>query len=209
VDHPGITNGETIAVCCGGKSSAWPVISFAVIIIIKSQSLITKIIDPSTRLTSNVPRLHPSKEVQLLNLIMARLIRSGPYAHIFPPPYIGELSLQANQLRLCKFSQDKIYSILGLLPPQFSASITQTNYTQSIERFYTQVIKSFARFFESLHIICYAQHSDIESEMPTWTPDWRKRHRHLLCSNMAPDTQLKRHSVVFKRFRLSSQKTFH
>lgn len=101
---------------------------------------------------------------------------------------------------MCTFPHDKIYSILGLCSP-LASTIMHPNYSQPVQKIYSQVVKYFAEGIGSLDLLAYSQYSDSMSDLPSWTPDQRQPPRMLPFNLIVSDSISEWHFAALRRFR--------
>jgi hypothetical protein len=185
---------------CGKKSISWQIISLAIFTAMRMTYDIEQIIDLSTNPPSKVPPLHHHHRTRLSFLVWNRLNRSTSDSELLSTSIFEEGYLMASQLALCKFPHDKIYAILGLCSP-LASTIMHPNYSQPVQKLYSQVVKSFAEGIGSLDLLAYSQYSDSVFDLPSWTPDWRQRPRMLPYNEkVVSKSQTKWHSAALRRF---------
>ncbi|KAK5661868.1 hypothetical protein OQA88_9976 [Cercophora sp. LCS_1] len=83
--------------------------------------------------------------------------------------------------RLASDPRDKLFGILGILPPEIRADF-RADYTLSTKEVYTEIVDYIIKTTESLNIICDAHHPGYPTaahSLPTFVPDW---------SNVAPSS---------------------
>jgi hypothetical protein len=85
--------------------------------------------------------------------------------------------LTANVMRGCSLPQDKIFSVLGLLPDALREAI-RPNYHDPVEKIFRDVVKAHVNVTGWLNITCHSQYSPRSpAEYPSWMPNWMRTSR--------------------------------
>lgn len=169
---------------CGKKLAVWSVISLAIEVVQTTLPAVADLINDSEPHRSwNYDGGIPYKWslFDLRNALGCRVTHSSKKAldaNLVWPSIAVLGFLRISQFRHCLFDHDKIYSILGLVPPAVSSRISKPNYQLPFEQVYTEMVQAYVYGTQSLNIICYSQYSDIPAtSLPSWVPDWRWRDR--------------------------------
>lgn len=87
--------------------------------------------------------------------------------------------LRTSQNRLCLYQEDKIYSILGLVPLKVYSKIPKPSYgQQTVQQVYMQMVRAYVQGTRNLDIICLSHHTDKQNPaLSSWTPDLRRNER--------------------------------
>jgi hypothetical protein len=79
-------------------------------------------------------------------------------------------------------ARDRIYSVLGLITARDRKLVGDPEYTTSVERLYSKIVRSYWDEYGSLDIICFVHifsryegdvYTGWNNAVPSWTPDWR------------------------------------
>ncbi|KAH8674354.1 heterokaryon incompatibility protein-domain-containing protein [Tricladium varicosporioides] len=85
--------------------------------------------------------------------------------------------ITANIGRKSLYPQDKIFSVLGLLPRDVARSI-KPDYDNPSHKVLKEAVQAFIKVTGSLNIICSSQYSPWQEEMfPSWIPNWERPFR--------------------------------
>ncbi|KAK3315720.1 heterokaryon incompatibility protein-domain-containing protein [Apodospora peruviana] len=82
--------------------------------------------------------------------------------------------LTNNTSRGCSLPHDKIYSVIGILPPPLRDAI-QPDYSLPALEMYKRAVQACIRTTGWLNIICHSQYSEwYPPSHPSWLPDWTR-----------------------------------
>ncbi|EEU33466.1 uncharacterized protein NECHADRAFT_98482 [Fusarium vanettenii 77-13-4] len=136
---------EKSVVQCGGDQVPWPVLRRAIICLFLKKS------GPPTG--------------------MVRQLRYAMDCTQFLRGMSVDRLLQMSSFRACSDPRDKIYGMLSVMPPNFTARI-RADYSLSVEAVYSDVFLSYTRHFKRLTLL--QQCSRIDAAWPSWVPFWKE-----------------------------------
>lgn len=84
-------------------------------------------------------------------------------------------------LRLCRHREvtdpkDKVYAGLGMLTRTMAKSLSEVDYSLTVEDLYARTARDCILGSNSLHVLCNVYHTEaslMSSKIPSWAPDWR------------------------------------
>ena len=88
-------------------------------------------------------------------------------AEVFPMSMLLDLSRSKG----CAESRDKVYGLLGLTAPQFSASV-KVDYSLPVERVYKDTFLAHASITQRLELLKHCDAAKRNIDGPSWVPDW-------------------------------------
>ena len=173
-----VVMGKTVAVLCGTQLASWPVVHLASrtaaltyqdVQNLRSIELLKPSNDP-TRVLCEWPRYRSilSNGTCIMRQFKKMLDRGQVIHSRLLPQFF-----RATRSRLGKYEHDKVYSILGLLPPMVQEALGTPNYKLGVERVYIKLVEAYVYGTQSLDIMCFSDHTDTQNpNLPSWTPDW-------------------------------------
>jgi hypothetical protein len=184
---------QLVVVCCGKKLKPWSIINMAALVAADAYPMVHELINARPSLQYEWQAHHRN---QITNLVQFRESRTQQDPRNTIARQNNKIVVQrakgvskcliANRMRECSFPQDKVFSVLGLLPKAFQQAI-QPDYSQSVEKVFTEVAKAYVEISGCLNIICYSHHSRWHpKQYPSWMPDWTKVPRMTVFVDRAP-----------------------
>jgi hypothetical protein len=159
------------------KSATWPVFQVAIEVAIHTDHTVEKLINTALQLDPSESNLWPSLKRCSFGITSARRNKTGVEITSIQSSQAIIFWLRISQEKSCMFQQDKIYSVLGLIPFRVRAMV-EPNYSLPHRKVYSQLVEAFALGKHSLNIICHSEHTDTQDDQfPSWIPDWRRKQR--------------------------------
>ncbi|KAK3316604.1 heterokaryon incompatibility protein-domain-containing protein [Apodospora peruviana] len=82
--------------------------------------------------------------------------------------------MERHRYRKCGEPKDKIYGMLGLVPPE-QRHLVEVDYGASLTKVFTGFAGAMIQSTQRLDIICFTRHSPVyerPDRLPSWVPDW-------------------------------------
>ena len=167
---------------CGVKSAPWPIVELAIRAARATQSIVQDLVRTNRQHESwgkdnQLPYKWPAMHTFYATSMYAtwhqkRLMDKNQMSSSEAVIYL----LRTSQKRLCLLPEDKIYSILGLVPPEVYSKIPKPAYGQrTVQQVYMQMVRAYVKGTQNLDVICLSHHTDEQDPaLPSWTPDWRR-----------------------------------
>ncbi len=178
---------------CGVKSAPWPTVVLSILTARATESIVQDLVrtnrpheswDKDSQLPYEWPAMHSIFATSTYvtwhhKIFMDRNRKASSTAVLY--------FLRTSQDRLCLLPEDKIYSILGLVPPEVYSKVSKPDYGQrTAQQVYMQMVRAYVEGTQNLDVICLSLYTDEQDPaLPSWTPDWRRSER------MLPFTQYK------------------
>lgn len=175
---------KRVVVHCGCISKPWIIISLAAKVTSDTYIAIHRLINNCWRIFRN-PYMWPISNCDLISqLIHAREARvqqdyRNRYTRAHRPVRRERAQgssewLMANIRRGCELPQDKIFSVLALLPDSLREKITPDYHLPAVTVF-KSTVRAYVHAFNWLNIICHSHYAPwYPQDHPSWVPDWTK-----------------------------------
>ena len=172
---------------CGVKSAPWHVVGIAIRVALATKTIVQDLVRTNMQheswgKDSQLPHKWPAKHVFFATSTYVtwnhkRLMDTNQMSSSKALLYF----LRTSRKRLCLLPEDKIYSILGLVPPEVYLGIPKPAYGQrTVQQVYMQMVRAYVQGTQNLDVICLSLHTDKQDPaLPSWTPDWRRNKRML------------------------------
>ncbi|OCL10920.1 HET-domain-containing protein [Glonium stellatum] len=179
-----ITVARQATVFCGTISRPWSVISMAASVASDTFYIVHQLINGES-LTSEAPYAWKASHCDVVAQIIAKRERwtqqdqrniHTRLNHTVVRQRAGNSSmwLTANIMRGCSLPQDKIFSVIGLLPDALRDAI-RPNYRDPVDKIFKDVVKAYIDVTRWLNIICHSQYTPWRPVgYPSWMPDWTR-----------------------------------
>ncbi|PMD25336.1 hypothetical protein NA56DRAFT_432243 [Hyaloscypha hepaticicola] len=178
---------------CGVKSAPWPVVDLAIRVAGATQSIVQDLVRTNRSHESWIKDSQLPYEWPAIYFVFA----TGTYAtwhekglmdtNQMPSSRAVLYFLRTSQTRLCLLPEDKVYSILGLVPPEVYSEVPKTDYGQrTVQQVYMQMVRAYVQGTRNLDVICLSHYTNNQDPaLPSWTPDWRRNERVLPFINLS------------------------
>ena len=177
---------KRIVFLCGARSATWGLVQAAMQIIVDTHKPVTNLINQSVPIPDqdapflvdqdNPHSLHPLYWQFMLTAFEGRHYMKNSYASS-TLSNTTERWLELINHRRCLLPHDKIYAIMGIVPPAVAAEMPKTNYDQQVQQVYKQFAKAYVLGTKSLNILSLSHHTDTQHDLPSWVLDWRREQR--------------------------------
>ncbi|KAK3342180.1 heterokaryon incompatibility protein-domain-containing protein [Lasiosphaeria hispida] len=196
-------------VLCGERSVAWQVLELAINVCDVTYGAVHTIINPpnDSPLDPLTAYIWPPYHLEFLNSMaitraeyrfldernVADMIgRPGTFARAES----ASSRLTQNTNRGCSLPHDKIYSVLGILPPALRNAITP-DYSIPARTAFARAVKACVETTGWLNIICHSHYAPwYPANHPSWLPDWTRLPRATIFAERNRDALLPPHDVV-------------
>jgi hypothetical protein len=168
---------------CGVKSAPWPIVELAIRAARATLSIVQDLVRANKQHESwgedsQLPYKWPALHIFFATSTYVTWHHKRDMdTNLMPSSEAVFYLLRTSQDRLCLLPEDKIYSILGLVPPEVYSEIPKPAYGQrTVQQVYMQMVRAYVQGTQNLDVICLSHYTNKQDPaLPSWTPDWRRK----------------------------------